>query len=302
MDADRDGQARPELVPAPWRVVVITEMGGVARGIERAMAQRGHRVVGLLTSPRRSPRYIEVASDAGPDIDVIISSNPKRWAAMLAPLQPDLIVTAIFPLRVPAEVLALPRLGAVNFHPSLLPAYRGTDTPYWMLRNGERTWGMTLHRMTPEFDTGPVLAQTSFEISDDDTFPSIIPHMFGTMHTLLDTALPRIAAGDPGDPQDDSRATYFGKVTDVAAWRAIDWSQPAWDVHNTVRSCMAFWGTSGAVATLDGEPVTILRTQMIHDGNGQRSTTPGTVLDQDGDTLLVQCGDRPLRILELARA
>ena len=80
----------------------------------------GHRVVGVVTSPgpkrRRSPAYLEVVAAVPPGVDVIVSNHPERWAAMLAPLRPDLIISGGFPWRIPAEVLALPRLGAINFH------------------------------------------------------------------------------------------------------------------------------------------------------------------------------------------
>jgi methionyl-tRNA formyltransferase len=269
--------------------------------LTRSFAARGHRVVGLLTSPRRDPQYAKVVSDAAPDVDVIVSQHPKRWASMLAPLRPDLLVSAIFPHRLPADVLALPRLGAVNFHPTLLPAYRGTDTPFWLLRNGERQWGITLHRMSAEFDTGPILAQEAFEISDDDTLTTLFPRLGALLQPLLDVGLARIAAGDPGDPQDESRASYYGAIPDLDAWRRLDWSLPAREAHNIVRSCDGLWGGSGAHAMLDGAPVTILRTRLVPaDEAPPTHAAPGAVLSRDADGLLVQCGDGPLRVVEHA--
>jgi methionyl-tRNA formyltransferase len=286
-------------MPAPWRVLVVTESGAIARGTEQAMAARGHRVVGLLTSAQRDPGYVDVVSGATPGVDVLVSSHPRRWAAMLAPLRLDLIVCALFPWRLPAETLALPRLGAINVHPTLLPAYRGTDTPYWMLRNGERQWGVTMHRMAPDFDSGPILAQAAFEASDDDTVATIMPRIFGAVGQLWDVGLARLAAGDPGDAQDEARASYVGRVADLDAWRRVDWSLPARQVHNVVRSCAHFRNTNGAVALLDGAPVTILRTQLVPETEQRTAATPGAVLSRDDGGVLVQCGDGPLRVLEM---
>ncbi|MCD6058410.1 MAG: methionyl-tRNA formyltransferase, partial [Thermomicrobiales bacterium] len=135
-----DGQT-----PAPesWRILVFTNIpGGVIYSLVDAVVRPlGHRVVGVVTSPgpkrRRSPAYLEVVAAVPPGIDVIVSNHPERWAAMLAPLRPDLIVSGGFPWRIPSEVLALPRLGAINMHPALLPRYRGPAAIEWALRNGD---------------------------------------------------------------------------------------------------------------------------------------------------------------------
>ena len=231
-----------------------------------------------------------------PDVDVLVSNHPGRWAAQLAPLRPDLLVATVFPWKIPAEVLALPRLGAVNVHPALLPRYRGTMTPFWLLRQGEREAGQTLHRMTPEFDTGPILAQAGFPIADEDDLGALMPKMFAVMPELWAMALPKIAEGDPGDPQDEEQASYFGQITDEAAWKAIDWTQPARTVHNVVRSSgFSRASPPGAVGTIDGVPHRITKTRLLPDSKGDG--VPGSVVARDGDTLLVQCGDGLLGVV-----
>jgi hypothetical protein len=146
-----DGQT-----PAPesWRIVVFTNIpGGVIFSlVDGVVRPLGHRVVGVVTSPgpkrRRSPAYLKVVAAVPPGIDVIVSNHPERWAAMLAPLRPDLIVSGGFPWRIPSEVLALPRLGAINMHPALLPRYRGPAAIEWALRNGDAELGFTDSRLT----------------------------------------------------------------------------------------------------------------------------------------------------------
>jgi methionyl-tRNA formyltransferase len=201
-----------------WRVAVFTDFPGIAQAYEQLFSQHGHKLVAVVTSPKRNPDYLEVARGLSPGIDVLISNHPKRWAAMLEPLRPDLLVATTFPWRFPADLLALPRLGAINAHPALLPTYRGTGTPMWLFRNGEPKTGWTLHRMANDFDIGPILAQTSFAIDDDDDWPALVNKYVTAFWPLWEQALPRIAAGDPGDPQDESQASYYGAFPDDESW------------------------------------------------------------------------------------
>src|SRR5262249_29975129 len=110
--------------------------GGAYSFLDGFLRSLGHRIVGVLTTPgpraRRSDDYRSVVAAAAPGIDVVVSTHPRQWAAMLAPLRPDLIVSAAFPLRIPDEVIALPRLGAINGHDSLLPKYRGPNPQGWV--------------------------------------------------------------------------------------------------------------------------------------------------------------------------
>jgi methionyl-tRNA formyltransferase len=280
-----------------WRVVLCTNYdASIVNWYQDYFARHGHRLVGVVTTAARPFGWLSVVQAAAPSMDVIVSSHARRWARMLAPVRPDLIVSQIFGKRIPQDVIDLPRLGTVNLHPSPLPKYRGTITPYWMLRHGERIWGASLHRTAREFDVGPLIAQACFEIDDNAYFEDIVPQFFAVQEPLWDAALPRIAAGDPGDTQDESLATYVGNVTDVDAARAIDWSLPAWEVHNTVRACDSLGGL-GATAVLDGAPVVIHRTAYLSpQTEPSGSHGPGDIVSRDGPGLLVQCGDRPLLV------
>ena len=98
---------RTNPAPESWRIVVFTNIpGGVIFSlVDGVVRPLGHRVVGVVTSPgpkrRRSPAYLEVVAAVPPGIDVIVSNHPERWAAMLAPLRPDLIISGGFPWRIP---------------------------------------------------------------------------------------------------------------------------------------------------------------------------------------------------------
>jgi methionyl-tRNA formyltransferase len=291
--------------PAPesWRIVVFTNIPGgeIYFLVDQVVRPLGHRVVGVVTSPgpkrRRSTTYLEVVAAVPPGVDVIVSNHPERWAAMLAPLRPDLIVSGGFPWRIPADVVALPRLGAINFHDALLPRHRGPNATGWAFRLGDTEMGLTIHRLAPDFDSGPILAQARIPITDDDDLSTLWAKTADYEVDLLQRALERVARGDPGDPQDESQATEAGLFED--AWRVIDWSQPARTIHNQVRSWIGLRDIpAGALGEIDSETLQITKTRLIPaESTQQAHVPPGTVVRRDGERLVVQCGDGPIEIL-----
>jgi methionyl-tRNA formyltransferase len=295
-----DGQ-----IPAPesWRIVVFTNIpGGVIYSlVNEVVRPLGHRVVGVVTSPgpkrRRSPTYLEVVAAVPPGIDVIVSNHPERWAAMLAPLRPDLIISGGFPWRIPSEVIALPRLGAINMHPALLPRYRGPAAIEWALRNGDAELGFSVHRLAPDFDTGPILAQTRIPIADDDDIDSLVAKFGPVLPGLLGQALERVARGDPGEAQDEAEATYAGLFDEE--WRTIDWDQPARTIHNQVRSWIGQRDIPlGALGEIDGETLQITKTRLLPvESQPGEPIVAGTVLRRDDERMVVQCGDGAIEIL-----
>jgi methionyl-tRNA formyltransferase len=293
----------PNPAPESWRIVVFTNIpsGVIYALVNEVVRPLGHRIVGVVTAPgpkrRRSPTYLEVVAAVSPGVDVIVSNHPERWAAMLAPLQPDLIISGGFPWRIPTDVLELPRLGAINMHPALLPRYRGPAAIEWALRNGDAELGLTVHWLSPDFDTGSILAQTRIPIADEDDIDALMSKFGPVLPGLLGQALERVARGDAGEPQDEAEATYAGLFDDE--WRIIDWSQPARTIHNQVRSWIGLRDIPlGALGEIDGEMRQITKTRLAADGTTQQgSAVPGTVMRRDGDRLIVQCGDGPIEIL-----
>lgn len=285
-----------------WRVVLITVApAAVVRNIEEHLNNHGHRLVGILTAPgprtRRTDDYLQVAQCARPGLDVIVSNYPNRWAEMIRPWRPDLIVCGSFNWKIPGDVLDVPRLGAINMHDSLLPLNRGRNATGWALRNGI-PHGVSVHYMTPELDDGPGLSQRPIPIADDDhSMATIFPRFQAAVSEAFNEALEKVAAGDPGTPQDESKATYSGGAFEPE-WREIDWSDPA--RHNFVK-VRSWYGARdvpfGAFGVIDGQRCLITSTKLTYQNSN--SAKPGALLERrDDGTLLVQCGDGPLEILE----
>lgn len=276
------------------RVIVFTDMPEVAAAYPQLLAAHGHRLVGVVTSRKRNPNVAGVVSNVPDTATVIVSDTPRYWASMLAPMQPDLIISTVFPWRIPQAVIDLPRLGAFNIHPSLLPKYRGTMTPNWTLLNGERQSGITAHRMVADFDAGPILAQAAFEVSDDDDLAAYMQALYTHAPAVVSAALQRVIAGDPGEPQDESQATYFGVMPETH--RIIDWNSPARRVYNQVRAYAAMVEPPGAVGTIDEVPSRIFQARLLPTDT-VAGIEPGTIIDRDGEGVTIQCADGPIKVL-----
>lgn len=282
-----------------WRVVLFTDFSAEAVGMaQQILAAAGHKLVGVVTSPgprgRGRGTHVDIVAASPRGADVLVSNHPERWAAMLTPLRPDLIISASFPWIIPDNVIALPRLGAINLHGGLLPERRGPNSSGWAFRENDPEIGFTIHWLESGLDTGPILAQLREPIGDE-YLDELLPRVFAKVPEILMEALAKVAVGDPGTPQDEPRAFYAGFFDED--YRTIDWSRPAREIHN---QCRAWMGgsrgiVSGAVDTVDGQALRILRTRVT---DGDPAASAGSVLQRDGDTLIVQCGDGALQILE----
>jgi methionyl-tRNA formyltransferase len=187
-------------------------------------------------------------------------------------------------------------------HPALLPRHRGPSAVEWAFRSGDPAIGLTIHRMADDFDTGPILAQASVPIGDDDDSSSLFAKLLPAAPGLLRRAFERVARGDPGEPQEEAAATYAGLLEDE--WRTIDWGRPARAVHNQVRSWTGVLGVAqGAFGEIDGERLLITRTRLLPaEGQAGQDASPGTVLRRDGEAMVVRCGDGPIELVAWSRA
>lgn len=285
----------------PLRVVVFTVMADVVNGAQQVIDARGDRLVGVLTAPgprsRRSDEFRSVLSLARPGLDVICSNYPDRWADMIRPMKPDAIICFGFNWKIPAAVLDVPRLGAVNGHDALLPKNRGRNATGWALRTGEQVYGATVHRMTPEFDDGPILAQRQVIIGDDEDIDDVYPRFAQAAGESMFDALTQLAAGAPGTPQEEDQATYSPGLFEPE-WRELSWDKPVRDVFFQLRSWYGVRGVPrGAFGTIDGQRLLISKAKPAPDVKPANGVAPGMVLSRDDTGILIQCADAPLRIM-----
>jgi methionyl-tRNA formyltransferase len=158
------------------RVVVIAVVLPIAQPLVEAVRAMGHDVVGWVTARRPNagdqppPPWGETTDKSAPQgLNLVMARDKADLAGLLRGLAPDVALCFGFPWKIPQEALDVPRYGIVNQHPAPLPRYRGPIPMSWALREGDDEIFITWHRMDAELDTGPILAQTSVPILDEDT-------------------------------------------------------------------------------------------------------------------------------------
>jgi len=215
------------------------------------------------------------------------------WVKRLRAWQPDFLFSFYYRRLLPAAVLETARRGALNLHGSLLPRYRGRSPVNWVLINGERETGVTLHYMVARADAGDIVGQRRVPIADDDTEYSLYGKQTAAATELLREMYPRLCAGTaPRIPQDHTRATYCGGRR--AADGVIDWTRSAREIYDLVRAVTHPY--PGAFTGWRGRQLLIWAAQIeASDGHPR---PPGIVVGTDHG-VVVQAGAGRVRAVRV---
>ena len=273
-----------------------------------ALVRSRHAVIGALTQPDRpkgrgqqlAASPVKTAALAA-NIPVAQPATLKTEAGREALLEwrPDVLVVVAYGLILPAAVLAIPRLGCVNIHASLLPRWRGAaPIPRAILAGDEQT-GTTIMLMDAGLDTGPMLLQRSLAIEPDDTGGSLHDKLSAQGAEAIVEALEGLESGDLlPQPQPADGVTYAAKLEKSEA--RIDWAARATEVERKVR---AFNPWPIAETIYAGEQLRILRAEAEMENSGRLGgQPPGTILSVSERAILVQCGQGRLAVFEVQRA
>jgi len=180
--------------------------------------------------------------------------NTPSWIARIREEAPGIIFSFYYRTLLSGEILALAPLGAYNLHGSYLPAYRGRCPVNWVIINGEKQTGVTLHQMVEQPDAGPIVAQEQVEIACDDTALTLYNKLVRTSGTMLDDVLPKMKSGAfSKTPQDLTRGSYYGGRRPEDG--RIVWQRSAVEICNLIRGVTRPY--PGAFCFLDGEKLTI---------------------------------------------
>jgi methionyl-tRNA formyltransferase len=209
---------------------------------------------------------------------------------MLRNLKPDIMVVVAYGQILPISVLLLPRLGCLNLHASLLPRHRGASPIHAAILAGDTKTGMAVMYMDEGLDTGDVLLDEALEIGPQETTGELHDRLANLAAPCLLRALDLLAFGTaPRTPQDSESATYAPKLKKSDGW--LDWSKPAQKLALRIRA-MSPW--PGAFARIAGH-VFKIHAAAEHPASG----APGTILQADGNTLVVACGTGALSLLSV---
>jgi UDP-4-amino-4-deoxy-L-arabinose formyltransferase/UDP-glucuronic acid dehydrogenase (UDP-4-keto-hexauronic acid decarboxylating) len=231
----------------------------------------------------------ELAASQGIAVFAPEDINHPLWVKRIGDLQPDVIFSFFYRKMIKQPILDIPPDGCFNLHASLLPRYRGRCPINWVLVNGEKETGVTLHYMTPKPDDGNIVGQKKIAIDGEDTAVSLHGKAAMAASVLLDEVLPQIENDiAPDMPQDHSAATYYtGRRPQDGQ---IDWSQSASQIRNLVRAVTRPY--PGAFTYIASQKCIFWAvTKAAYNGP---QVSPGTIVSTN--PLVVACGDGALRI------
>jgi methionyl-tRNA formyltransferase len=259
----------------------------------RALIGEGFDVVGVVTQPDKPvgrsrsrlepPPIKQIALDES--LPVVQPEKPRgdEFIAELRALEPDISVVVAYGYLLPTDVIDLPQLGTLNIHASLLPALRGAAPIQAAIRDGHTETGVTIMRMVKALDAGPILLQARTPVPADETYGELQLRLAEMGAMALIEALALIDLGQATEtPQDDSRATYAGKVGREQA--RLDWMADALTVSRIIR---AYDPRPGAFTHAVSGEVKLFGARLAP-RTAERPA--GEVLSIDDDGLIVACG------------
>ena len=269
--------------------------------ILRMLVEEGYRVISVVTQPDRpvgrkkvmtaTPVKEEAMRLGLPVYQPEKLKNPEELQYVLD-LGADLIITAAFGQILPSELLEAPKLGAINVHASLLPAYRGGAPIHQAIMDGQKETGVTIMYMVNRLDAGDIISQVTVPIREQDHTGSMFDKLSIAGRDLLKRTLPSIIDGtNERIPQDEQKVTYARNIS--REQERIDWSKSAAAIYNQVRGLYP-WPV--AYTTFNGANMKIWWTEKI---SSHASGQIGQVVGLTDDSILVQTGEGVLAITEL---
>lgn len=283
------------------RVVFMGTPDFAAASLQKLINER-YDVAGVFTQPDRyrgrgtgvtfSP-VKALAAEHG--IPVFQPEKLRDGTALeqLRELRPDVVAVVAYGRILPDELLAVPPLGCINVHGSLLPKYRGSAPIQWAVLNGDRTTGVSTMHMATGMDAGDVIFQRETEIGEFETSGELFDRLMVMGADLLDQTLRAIEAGTaPRHPQDHAAATYTKQLD--KSMSPIDWDRTPREI---VKQICGLQPWPVATMELDGQSVRVFAAEYTE---ARTDRAPGSVVSAGKAGIEVSCaGGETLRITEL---
>jgi methionyl-tRNA formyltransferase len=271
-----------------------------AHALEAILAA-GYTVPIVLTQPDRpAGRGMKLTASAVKQLALareLPIDQPERLRtdearARLKESHPDVLVVAAYGLILPPEALALPRLGCLNIHASLLPRWRGAAPIQRAIEAGDKQTGITIMQMDAGLDTGPMLLRREVDITPEDTTTSLHDKLAHLGAEAIIEALARLAVDDlPAQAQPATGVTLAKKISRAEA--EINWRRPATELERQIRAFNPF---PGAFTQMLETTIKLWAAHTVSE-RGE----PGSILRADSSGIVVACGEDALCVTELQR-
>ncbi|MBT8328446.1 MAG: methionyl-tRNA formyltransferase [Desulfofustis sp.] len=274
------------------RIVFIGQAPFGRESLETLINQ-GEKVVGVITAEDApNQKYPNPVKECAVEHSLALyqANYLKKAEAVnwVRNLKPDLLVLGFVTAFVPLEMIELATHGGINYHPSLLPKFRGGSAINWAIINGETETGVTIHFIDEGVDTGPILLQEKVDITSDDTVKSVY---FGKLYPLgirmIAEAVRLIREGKATPTDQDESLASFQPVISTSD-TVVDWTQSTETIFNLIRGSNP---SPGAVTRL-GDQTCAFYDATPSDQQGE----PGTVIEIAPDAFTVATGDGAITI------
>lgn len=239
------------------RIAIIGQQD-FGKAVMEAFLSRGDTVAGVFVAPEKEgakPDPLKVAAqEKGLPLFQFPSYRKAEAQDALRQLKVDLGIMAYVLLFAPQEFVNIPKHGTIQYHPSLLPKYRGPSSINWPIIRGDTRTGLTIFRPTDGLDEGPVILQKEVDIGPDETLGDVYFNKLFPLgvQAMLEAADLVIAGKHKEVVQDESRASYEGWCREAEA--RINWHNHVDFVYNLIRGCNP---APGAWTTLNGKKLQI---------------------------------------------
>jgi methionyl-tRNA formyltransferase len=239
------------------RIAIIGQQD-FGKGVLEAFLARKDEVAGVFCAPEKPGAKADplraAAEEKGLKVLQFKSLREPEAHEALKALKVDIGIMAYVLQFAPDSLVKLPRLGTIQYHPSLLPKYRGPSSINWPIIRGDSRTGLTIFRPTEGLDEGPVVLQKECDIGPDETIGDVYFNKLFPMgvKAMLEAADLVYAGKHKEVPQDEAKASYEGWCRDAEA--RIHWAHHVDSVYNLIRGCNP---APGAWTTLNGKKLQI---------------------------------------------
>ncbi len=265
------------------------------------------RLVGVVTQPDRPSgrgrgasfgEVKKLATASGVPVLQPPKIRDPEALTQLAAFEPDILIVVAYGQILPAALLDLPKLAAINLHASVLPRHRGASCIPAAILAGDRETGITVMYLAQELDAGDILLAKSIPIGPEDTSRSLHERLTILAAEALEEVLPLLIAGTaPREPQDGTLSTYAPKLSRENG--RIDWNSAADQILAQIRAYDPWPGSFTTVPSASG-PVRTLKIWKAHSGTSAPvGVTPGEVISTGEEGICICCGDSSLVLEEV---
>jgi methionyl-tRNA formyltransferase len=284
--------------------IVVHGQQAFGKAVLEALLKRGENIVGVYAAPEKPGQKADPLKEAAVAAKLPVyqpdSYRKPEVSEQFKALKPDLQVMAFVTLFVPEEFLNIPTKGSIQYHPSLLPKYRGPSAINWPIIQGETETGLSIFWPDNGLDTGPILLQKKTPISDTDSLGSVyFDRLFPMGVEAMLESVDLVKAGKaPRIKQDHSQATYEGRCGPDNA--RIDWGKPWKQIHNLIRGCSP---APGAWTNINGAKLQVFESKPLpaRDPKGIGGKM-GEIVEVDGEGFSVVCADGRIKVLRVKPA